>query len=108
MIICDSRSSSYASVIKSDSISLLSTPNQTDPFDLIFLDPPYDKGLEKEAMLMFAKGGGWAAPDALFVIEASIDTDFSWTDEAGYEIIRVKEYKTNKHVFIKFKQTERT
>ena len=99
---------SSADVIRSDSISLLSTPNKTDPFDVIFIDPPYDKGLEKEAMLMFAKGGGWMSPDALFVIEASIDTDFSWTDAAGCEIIRVKEYKTNKHVFIKFKQTERT
>ena len=99
---------SSAAVIRSDSISLLNTPNKTDPYDVIFIDPPYNKGLEKEAVILLAKNSDWAAPDALIIIEASIDTDFSWTDEAGCEIIRIKEYKTNMHVFMKIKQSERT
>jgi len=99
---------SSAAVIRSDSISLLNTPNKTDPYDVIFIDPPYNKGLEKEAVFLLAKNSDWAAPDALIIIEASIDTDFSWTDEAGCEIIRIKEYKTNMHVFMKIKQSERT
>ena len=37
----------------------------------------------------------------LIIVEASLDTDFSYASELGYEIIKEKEYKTNKHVFLK-------
>ncbi len=35
------------------------------------------------------------------VIEAELSTDFSYAAELGYELLRVKEYKTNKHIFLK-------
>ena len=35
------------------------------------------------------------------VVEASNDTDFDYLTELGYEIVKEKIYKTNKHVFIK-------
>jgi 16S rRNA (guanine966-N2)-methyltransferase len=38
------------------------------PFDLIFLDPPYGKGLGERA-LASAQAGGWIAPNALIVWE---------------------------------------
>ena len=34
------------------------------------------------------------------VIEASKETDFSWLKSLGYDLIKSKEYKTNKHVFV--------
>ena len=37
----------------------------------------------------------------LIVVEASNDTDFDYLTELGYEIVKEKIYKTNKHVFIK-------
>ncbi|MEE9388139.1 MAG: 16S rRNA (guanine(966)-N(2))-methyltransferase RsmD [Paracoccaceae bacterium] len=40
----------------------------TDPFDLIFLDPPYGKGLGEKA-LTSALAGGWVSPGALIVFE---------------------------------------
>ena len=43
------------------------------PFDLIFLDPPYGKGLGERA-LSSARAGGWIAPDATIVLEESRDT----------------------------------
>ena len=39
--------------------------------------------------------------DTLIVVEASNDTDFDYLTELGYEIVKEKIYKTNKHVFIK-------
>ena len=39
--------------------------------------------------------------DTLIVVEASNDTDFGYLTELGYEIVKEKIYKTNKHVFIK-------
>ena len=40
-----------------------------------------------------------AIPGIRFV-EAEKDTDFSYVEEMGYSIMRTKEYKTNKHVFL--------
>ena len=39
--------------------------------------------------------------DTLYIIEASLETDFSWAGELGLEIIKDKRYKTNKHIFLK-------
>jgi 16S rRNA (guanine966-N2)-methyltransferase len=39
-----------------------------EPFNLIFLDPPYDKGLGERALASVA-AGGWAAPGAIVVLE---------------------------------------
>ena len=76
-----------------------------ETFDLIFLDPPYDMGLERE-VLEAISGTGLAGPDTLLIVEASLKTDFSWADQAGYTLLRKKEYKTNMHVFLKVKETE--
>lgn len=39
-----------------------------DAYDLVFLDPPYDKGLITAAFDVL-KGGNWLGPDCVFVIE---------------------------------------
>ncbi len=43
-------------------------PHAGDPFDLVFLDPPYGKGLGAKA-LAAAQAGRWLAPGALIVWE---------------------------------------
>lgn len=43
-------------------------PAKGTPFDLVFLDPPYGKGLGQKA-LVSARDGGWLAQDALIVWE---------------------------------------
>ena len=68
-------------------------------FDLVFMDPPYDHDLEQHVMEVF-QDSCLADEDTLFIIEASLGTDFSWAAPMGYEIVRTKEYKTNKHVFL--------
>jgi 16S rRNA (guanine966-N2)-methyltransferase len=46
------------------------------PFTLMFLDPPYDKGLG-EAALASALAGGWLAPEALVVLEERASAEVS-------------------------------
>jgi 16S rRNA (guanine966-N2)-methyltransferase len=46
------------------------------PFDLVFCDPPYRKGLG-EAALRSAAEGGWLIPGALCVLEEAADADVS-------------------------------
>lgn len=42
------------------------------PFDLVFLDPPYGRGLG-EAALPGLLDGGWVAPDGIIVLEEHAD-----------------------------------
>jgi 16S rRNA (guanine966-N2)-methyltransferase len=46
--------------------------NAGGPFDLVFLDPPYRKGLVASA-LASARDGGWLAPRAIIVAETAED-----------------------------------
>ncbi|MBP5184754.1 MAG: 16S rRNA (guanine(966)-N(2))-methyltransferase RsmD [Lachnospiraceae bacterium] len=88
-------------VVGSDFLSAISTLSlEKKPFDIIFIDPPYDQQLEEDALRALASSR-LVDDDTLIVVEASIDTDFSYLSEIGLDIVRNKEYKTNKHVFIK-------
>ena len=68
-------------------------------FDIIFMDPPYNNEFEKR-VLESIKDSCLINEDTLMIVEASLETDFSWAAAMGYEIVRTKEYKTNKHVFL--------
>jgi 16S rRNA (guanine966-N2)-methyltransferase len=46
------------------------------PFDLVFADPPYGKGLAEKA-LAAARAGGWLAPGATAVIEERADAEIA-------------------------------
>ena len=39
----------------------------------------------------------------VILVEASLHTDFSYAEDLGFEVIREKKYKTNKHVFLRKK-----
>lgn len=69
-------------------------------FDIVFMDPPYDRGLEIRVMDSF-RDAPCVHEGTLFIIEAALKTDFSWTEDSPWEISRVKTYKTNKHVFLR-------
>jgi 16S rRNA (guanine966-N2)-methyltransferase len=47
-------------------------PRATHPCDLLFLDPPYGKGLPDRALAALEQAG-WIAPNALVVIETGAD-----------------------------------
>lgn len=71
-------------------------------FDLIFMDPPYRHGMEEE-VLRFLSHSSILKPDSRIVVEASLDTNFDYLDELGFEIDKFKKYKTNMHVFMRKK-----
>lgn len=48
--------------------------NLGEPFDLVFMDPPYDKGLAAP-VLQELLDGHWLTPDALIVVEESRRAD---------------------------------
>jgi 16S rRNA (guanine966-N2)-methyltransferase len=71
-------------------------------FDIIFMDPPYNKELEKN-VLTYLKDSSLLKPDTIIIVEASAETDFDYLEELGFELTKYKKYKTNAHVFLKRK-----
>lgn len=88
-------------VLVQDASLAISRMEGQEPFDVIFMDPPYGKGLEQTALQALAKSS-LVTEDTLIVVETSLDTEFSQAEKAGYAITREKAYKTNKHVFLRF------
>lgn len=68
-------------------------------FDYIFMDPPYDQGLEKR-VLEYLTDSRLISGDTLVIVEASRKTDFSYLTKTGYSVIKEKDYKTNRHLFL--------
>lgn len=68
-------------------------------FDYIFMDPPYGQELE-ERVLTYLSGSKLLAPEGVIIVEAAKDTDFEYTEDLGFTVIKNKVYKTNKHVFL--------
>ena len=62
------QSSAQTELLRRDATRLGACPGA--PYDLVFLDPPYGKGVGDKA-LEAARGGGWLAPGALIVWEES-------------------------------------
>ena len=63
------------------------------------MDPPYNQDLEKQ-VLEYLEESTVRDAETLIVIEADLYTDFSYLEELGFELLRSKEYKSNKHVFL--------
>lgn len=68
-------------------------------FDYIFMDPPYGNLLEKETFHTLREAKVLKR-DGLIITEASLDTDFGYLEDMGYRLVKEKNYKTNKHVFV--------
>jgi 16S rRNA (guanine966-N2)-methyltransferase len=69
-----------------------------EPFSLLFLDPPYGKGLAEKA-LVSARDGGWLASGALIVVEEAADAAF--TAPAGFEELERRRYDDTEVVFLR-------
>lgn len=88
-----------AVMMKTDVISALRRLEGEPPFDLIFMDPPYHAGAEYQ-VFDYLRASSLLDENTLIILEASLDTDFSYMEEMGYNIIREKKYKTNRHIFV--------
>ena len=88
-----------ALTISSDVMTALYRLEGEKQFDYIFMDPPYNQELEKQVLTYLAESD-LLAHQGVIIVEAAKDTSFDYLDELGFQIIKEKVYKTNKHVFI--------
>lgn len=85
-----------ATVVSRDVLGAI--PFLNEKADVIFMDPPYQLGIEVPVMQML-KQSGCLKEDTLIIIEADKNRDFSDITALGFTLIKEKKYKTNKHVF---------
>ena len=86
-----------ARLIKSDVFSAI--PSLTGEYDIVFMDPPYGHEYEKKALKLL-KEYGKINKGSLIIVEADLDTDFSYLEEYEYTLTKEKKYKTNRHLFL--------
>lgn len=91
-----------ADIQKCDVLTALHRMEGQKPFDVIFMDPPYDQELEKR-VLEYLIDSTLADEYTVIVVEASIETDFSYLEDLGYHVYKCKQYKTSQHVFMQKK-----
>lgn len=75
-------------------------------FDLVFMDPPYEQNMELP-VLEALDGSGIIDEDSLIIIETSLRTDETLFNNYNFSVVRVKRYKTNQHVFIKYRNNNK-
>jgi 16S rRNA (guanine966-N2)-methyltransferase len=89
-----------------DAVSAVKSLGGHEPFDVVFMDPPYLHDLEKEVMEALLDSP-CITKDTVIVIEASKDTDFCWIEDSGFECYKWKTYKTNEHLFLRKKEVQK-
>ena len=70
-----------------------------DRFDYIFMDPPYNQELERQA-LSCLETSALIDKQSTIIIEASLETSFDYLESMGFLMEKNKQYKTNRHVFV--------
>ncbi|WP_029321323.1 16S rRNA (guanine(966)-N(2))-methyltransferase RsmD [Butyrivibrio sp. AE3004] len=68
--------------------------------DLIFVDPPYESGLYERTFELLSRLP-YVTEYTMLIAECNLDMDLSVFEDAGFEIVKEKRYKTNQHVFLK-------
>jgi 16S rRNA (guanine966-N2)-methyltransferase len=69
-----------------------------EPFSLVFLDPPYTKGLADKALVSL-RAGGWLTPGALAVVEEAKAAGFKGPE--GFTELERRVYDDTEFVFLR-------
>lgn len=93
------RLESQAVVMNCDALTALKRLEGKYRFDYIFMDPPYEEGLEKQ-MLEYLVKSSMIDKQSTIIVEASLETEFDYLESLGFVLEKNKTYKTNKHLFI--------
>ena len=84
-------------VFRRDAIKL-GAVHPNEPFGLIFLDPPYRKGLAEKSLASL-HDGGWLTPGALVIVEEAVGVGF--VAPQGYAEIERRRYDDTEFTFLR-------
>ena len=84
---CETLGATQVRVRRDDVGRFLAGPPPEAPFDLVFLDPPFEKGRVAPA-LEALRAGGWLRPDARIYVELETTAALDFLDAGGWRIER--------------------
>jgi 16S rRNA (guanine966-N2)-methyltransferase len=76
----------------------LGPAHPVEPFALVFLDPPYGRGLAEKALASL-RSGGWLVPDALLVVEEAKAANVAAPE--GFDELERRAYDDTEFVFLR-------
>jgi 16S rRNA (guanine966-N2)-methyltransferase len=76
----------------------LGPAHPVEPFSLVFLDPPYGRGLAEKALASL-RDGGWVTPGALVVVEEAKGAGL--VAPPGFEELERRAYDDTEFVFLR-------
>ncbi|MBQ1316693.1 MAG: 16S rRNA (guanine(966)-N(2))-methyltransferase RsmD [Lachnospiraceae bacterium] len=88
----------HAEILREDASSCIRRLSKRERFDVIFLDPPFGKGLEKEPLMAIAETQ-ILSDGGIVVLEAPTDTDLDFLNGCELKPVRVKSYGRHAHFF---------
>ncbi len=92
-----------ALVFKQDAATALSY-GVRESVDIVFADAPYGQGFDEQVLASAGRSRA-VTSDTIIVIEEKKERDLSGiADDCGFDIIKEKVYKTNKHIFFRRKE----
>ena len=89
-----------AKVVRANADSFVLNNNSNIKYDIVFMDPPYDKGLY-EPVFVALKNSPIIDNNTLIILETSLRDDALNIIDLGFEQVKIKKYKSNKHIFFK-------
>ena len=85
-----------------DVLSAINRLKGKDVFSIVYMDPPYSNDYERD-VLAALRNSDIIDEYTIIIVEEKLDADLDYADECGFDIYRVKKYKTNKHLFLRLK-----
>ncbi len=68
--------------------------------DIVYIDPPYASEIAKNCLLQM-KDLDMVDEDTIIIVETSLDSDFESLEDWGYTLVREKDYKSQRHLFLR-------
>jgi 16S rRNA (guanine966-N2)-methyltransferase len=87
-----------STVLRSDAMKLR---NANEKFDLVFIDPPYNKGVSDKALITLSNKG-WLSDDAIIVVEMDAREELKF-DVDVFKEITTRPYGNSKFIILRHK-----
>ena len=96
-----------AVLMEQDVLTAIARREGKGVFDVVFMDPPYGQDCAR-SVLQALGISNIIDQYTLLIIEEKLEADLSYAQDLGYQICKIKNYKTNKHIFLQRKGSENT
>ena len=91
-----------ADVMEMDVLSAINRLKGKGVFSIVYMDPPYSHDYEKDVLIAL-HNSDIIDEYTTIIVEEKLDSDLDYATDCGFDIVRVKKYKTNKHLFLRLK-----